>query len=298
MISEDATESARRRLVTALVDLGVTSGSVVYLGVDLSGIALPRRPVPRDAVAMRGYRDAMCQFVYDAVRAAIGTRGTIFSPAFSYDYARSGTPYDHENSPAEIGPFPEWFRRKPGVLRSLHPLFSVCGEGPAAVPVLSDTGRSAFGALSPFARLTEFGTTFVSLGVALSRWLTYAHHLEQVAGVNHAYHKVFTVPVRRGGEVMPGPWLAFVRYLGAGIEIQLDTFEDQLRQRGALRETRGEVGLLQTVKAVDVDRVGLALLKENPAAFIGAPIDIHIDVPGARAQPDGSVRTVRFVSSG
>ncbi len=298
MTSEDPTARPQADLVAALRAVGITNGATVYLGTDLSGIALPRWPAPRDAAAMRRHREAVCRFVYDAVRGAIGPDGSIFAPAFSYDYARSGTPYEHETSPAEVGPFTEWFRRRAGVERSLHPLFSVCGEGPAASAVLSDTGRSAFGTLSSFARLSEHGTIFVSLGVALPRWLTYAHHLEQLAGVNHAYHKAFTVPVRRNGEVVPGPFLAFVRYLGAGVDIALDGLEAALRDAGALQESRTDAGLLQAVAAADVDRVGLAMLKENPGAFIAAPVDIHVDVPGSRAQPDGLARTVRFVPAG
>jgi aminoglycoside 3-N-acetyltransferase len=287
--------AVRERLVAALHRLGVQPESVVYLGLDLTGIALPRWPAPRGREAMRERRDQLCRFVHGCVREAIGPAGTVLAAAFSYGYARHGTPYEHETSPAEVGPFPEWFRRQAGVRRSFHPLFSVCGEGPAAAAILEKTGRSAFGAGSPFARLAARGTIFVSLGVALARWLTYAHHLEQLAGVNHAYHKIFTVPARRGGVEVPGPFLAFVRYLGAGVEISLDRFEAALRRDGALRESRDEAGFLQAVACADVDRIGLALLQEDPAAFIAAPVDIHIDAPGARRQPDGPRPTVRFV---
>jgi aminoglycoside 3-N-acetyltransferase len=286
--------AVQARLVAALRALGLAAGDVAYLGIDLAGVSLPRWPAPRSGEAMREHRGRVCAFVHDAVRTVIGPEGTICAPAFSYDYARRGQPYEHETAPAEVGPFTEWFRQRPGTIRSFHPLFSVCGAGPAASAILENTGRSAFGAVSPFGRLAQHKTRFVSLGVAFARWFTYAHHLEQIAGVNHAYHKVFTVPARRNGVDVPEPFLAFVRYLGAGIDIELTRFEQKLRDDGALRESRGDAGFLQVVDVADVDRVGLAMLSADPWAFTAAPVEVHIDVPGAAPQPDRAARTVRF----
>jgi aminoglycoside 3-N-acetyltransferase len=286
--------AARERLVAALRRLGVGPGRVVYLGLDLAGLALPRWPRPTDAAAMRARRAEVCAFVHDAVREAVGESGTLLVPTFSYDYARRGAPYDHESSPAELGPFPEWYRRREGVIRSLHPLFSVAGKGPRAAAILERTGRSAFGVTSPFGRLTAEDALFVSLGVTMARWLTFAHHLEQIAGVNYAYNKAFTQPVRRGGVEVPGPFLAFVRYLGAGVDIALDGLEGAVREAGALLEDHGEAGLLQTASARDVERIGLEMLARNPFAFIKTPVVVHVDGGGGREQPDAAAANVRL----
>lgn len=287
-------EPVAERLVAALRAVGVRPGRVVYLGVDLAGIALPRWPVPRTAEDMRSRRVRVCAFVRDAVRAAVGAEGTILVPAFTYDYARSGTPYDHDTSPAELGPFPEWFRRQDGVIRSFHPLFSVSGEGPRAEAILDDAGRAAFGPSSPFGRLTAEDALFVSLGVNLAHWLTFAHHLEQIAGVNYSYSKAFTRPVRRSGLEVTGPFFAFVRYLGNGIDIALDGLESAVRDTGALQEHRDEAGFFQAAAAADVERIGLAMLARNPFAFIRRPVVVHVDAPGATRQPDAAARNFRL----
>jgi hypothetical protein len=160
--------------------------------------------------------------------------------------------------------------------------------------MLERTGRSAFGVLSPFGRLAGEDVLFVSLGLSLARWLTFAHHLEQIAGVNYAYNKAFTQPVRRGGAEVPGPFLAFVRYLGAGVDIALDGLEEALRQAGALREDRGEAGFLQTAAARDVERIGLEMLARDPFAFIKTPVVVHVDSGGGLAQPDAAAANVRL----
>lgn len=282
------------RLVAGLTALGLKPGQVIYLGLDLGGIPLPAGAPPRTREAMAAYRHGLCAFVLDSLRRVVGDTGTILVPAFSYSYARHATPYEHETSLAELGPFTEWFRNQPGVIRSFHPLYSLCGQGPQAAAILEDVGKSAFGALSPFARLTGKDTMFVSLGAALAKWFTYAHHLEQLAGVNHAYHKAYTVPARRRGVEIEGPFLAFVRYLDAGVELAIGKLEERLRAEGTLAEIIEPGMLLQAASAVDVDRIGLAMLKADPCAFIETPATIHIDTPGAARQPDGRGIVTRF----
>lgn len=281
-------------LTQCLRRLGLAAGDVAYLGIDLGGLKPPALPLPRNAAEMRARREAVFLHVYDAVRAVVGEAGTILVPAFSYDYARNATPYDHETTPSEVGPFTEWFRTRPGVIRSLHPLFSVCGEGPVAAAILDNCGRSAFGPTSPFGRLSAHDVKFVSLGVHLAKWFTYAHHLEQLAGCNHAYHKLFNVPVSKAGRPVEGPFLAYLRYLGAGIDLAIAKFEDQLRAAGVLREDEAE-GLVQIVTARDAERVGLDMLATDPWAFIARPVEVHVETPGGGTQPYGRAAVHRLV---
>ena len=83
---------------------------------------------------------------------------------------------------------------------------------------------SGYGIASPFMRLGQYSTKFVFLGITI-RNLTYFHHLEHLYGVNHMYHKIFTTPVYCGDKQIPGPWFAFVRFLGIGIEAKIEKLE-------------------------------------------------------------------------
>jgi aminoglycoside 3-N-acetyltransferase len=277
-------------LRAAIAEVGVRAGDVVYLGVDMSGVALPRLPVPRSRADVLAQRDQHCAFLLDVLRGAIGEAGTLLVPTFSYAYARHGVPYVHETSPSELSPFTEYVRTRPGVLRSFHPLYSVSGQGPAAPAILERCGRSAYGPASPFGRLAGQRAKFLGVGVRLAQFLTYAHHLEQLMGVNHAYHKVYNVPAFRGGVEQPGPWLAFVRYLGIGVELAVGRLEERLRAEGALREA----GPVLACDVADAERVGFAMLAENPCAFIAEPVEVQLDAPGAAPQPTRA-RAVRFV---
>jgi hypothetical protein len=94
---------------------------------------------------------------------------------------------------------------------------------------------------------------------------------------------------------LPGPWLAFLRYLGAGVEIDLRAFEARLVAEDLLSERAGEAGFIQSVLVADLERIGLAMLAENPWAFVARPAAVHIDAPGALLQPDGQWPATRFV---
>jgi aminoglycoside 3-N-acetyltransferase len=270
-----------KEVLQALRLAGVQPGDVVYAGVDMSGLPLPRLEVPRSRAEAVAQRDRQCAAVLEVLREAVGERGTLLAATFSYAYARRGVPYVHETSPSELGPFSEHFRTRPGVIRSFHPLNSVCGLGPSAAAILERCGRSSYGPLSPFGRLAAHGAKVVGLGVAFGRFLTHAHHLEQLVGVNHAYHKVFNVPAFLGGAPQPGPWLAFVRYLGIGVDLAVGKLEQRLREEGQLRE----YGVIQAADVAAVERVGLGMLAANPWAFVSEPVEVHVEAPGAFSQP-------------
>lgn len=276
---------ARAALRGILVTLGIERGDTVYLGIDMARAPLPKYPATFSPAGIRDREERWCQFVLGVLLDAIGPQGTLLAPSFSYAYAREGKPYYHETSPSETGPFTEYLRTRPGAVRSFHPLNSVSGVGVHAHAILDDVGRAGYGALSPFARLGGYRTKFLCLGSPLGISLTHAHHLEHMYGVNHMYHKVYTVPAYRDGKPVPGPWLCFVRYLGADIEPGIGNLERRLRAMGLLKEIRFSGHPMQCVEATDAEREGYAMLKEDPCAFLEETIEVHVEAPGAAPQP-------------
>ena len=283
---------ARRALEDGLGQLGIQRGDTVYLGVDMAHVPLPSYPAALDRAAILDREQRWCAFLYDVLHCAVGAEGTLLAPTFSYAYARLGTPYIHEETPSETGPFTEFLRTRPGTVRSFHPLNSIAGEGLNAPAILLDVGRAGYGPLSPFARLRAFAAKFLFLGAPLETSLTHAHHLEHMYGVNHMYHKLCTVPAVRDGHQDPGPWLCFVRYLGAGVEPCIGNLEARLRGLGALGEASGGT-LMQCAGVEDVEDVGYVMLRENPCAFLREALEVHVDAPGAVEQ-QSRVRALRL----
>ena len=224
----------------------------------------------------------------DTLLDAIGPRGTLVFPTFTFSCGRPENAYRHERTPSEVSRFFEFLRLSPGARRSLHPIFSVGALGAAAGSIVDDVGKAAFGAASPFGRLYDAGARFLCLGTTLARSLTYAHHLEQTYGCSNRYSKTFDTAVYRGGALVPGPWLAYVNYRCTGAVADLARFERRLIEEGVVSSVEHGGYVSQSATAADVSRIGYRMLAEDPSSFMD--VKVRIDMVGDDAA--GSTPTV------
>jgi len=277
-MSPDRQELLQRQLWSeALQAIQIRRGQVAVIAIDMAKVPLPPYPaqLTRDSMKQRGER--WCAFVLEALMEQLGPDGTVIVPTFTYSCTSLGRAYVHESTPSEVGPFTEYLRRLPHARRSLHPLFSLAGVGRNTRDILDDVGKSAFGPASPFSRLAHFDSVFLCLGASFGSSVTYLHHLEHCHGCNHRFHKVLETDVYRGGESQAGPWLAYVRFRGTDALPNLGAVERRLRSEGSLREACLDTGTFQAAHLVDVDRVGYAMLAENPCAFVKHPVTFRLD---------------------
>lgn len=121
----------------ALRELGLKRGDIVGVHSSLSSF---------------GYVEGRANTVLDALLEVVGREGTIVMPAHSTSLAKvklgpkevaAGAlwlyqilPYNHEETPCSTGVIPETFRKRKGVMRSLHPVFSVATIGPKAEEIV------------------------------------------------------------------------------------------------------------------------------------------------------------------
>jgi len=84
-----------------------------------------------------------------ALITAVGEKGTIVVPTCTPSEGYPKSTFDPRLSPSEMGPFSEYFRSLPGVVRSHNPTHSLASIGPQAVELISDH-RSAWGRPSPW----------------------------------------------------------------------------------------------------------------------------------------------------
>jgi aminoglycoside 3-N-acetyltransferase len=134
----------------------------------------------------------------DLLLRLVGPERTLAMPAFFFgsakfynrDYYRKHPRFDVRRTPSQMGLVTELFRRRPGVMRSLHPTHSVCALGPLASELVATHHRSpwACGELSPFGIMGRRKTVIVGLGKEYSRSLTQVHAMEEIL------HDRFPVP--------------------------------------------------------------------------------------------------------
>ncbi len=146
-MTEQPPSITRDRIIADLHRLGVSAGDSLIVHSSLRSI---------------GWVDGGPEAVIDALQAALTPRGNLALPTFTSpapEFAVSDTP-------CGTGLIPETFRRRPDVLRSIHPTHSVAAWGARAEHVVAGHERAtALGVDSPLHRMAKLGARVLMIGV-------------------------------------------------------------------------------------------------------------------------------------
>lgn len=171
----------REQISTALSDLGLQAGDIVFVHSSLSSI---------------GHVAGGAGTVVDAFLDVLGPTGTLVVPTFIFTHGKSPNPIlDPQHDPSEMGQISEAARVRPGALRSHHLIHSVGALGPAAQKITSHHGITAWGADGPFWRIYELDARILMLGVPYLR-CTYLHLIEQMVQVPYRYWREVEALIR------------------------------------------------------------------------------------------------------
>ncbi len=151
-------------LVNQLQTLGVHEGDVLMVHSSFRSL---------------GLKDP--ELILRSLLQALGESGTLLMPALSYTQQPPNL-HDNRVTPACVGFLPEYFRLRPGTLRSLHPTHSVCGVGAQVHAWLDDhiEDRTPCGPHSPFNKLFQRGGKILMIGCGLEPNTT-MHAIEEYA---------------------------------------------------------------------------------------------------------------------
>jgi aminoglycoside 3-N-acetyltransferase len=137
------------------------------------------------AMSKIGFLEKGPETLVDALIQVVGDNGHILmptspNPAMQLDYIRDLDCFDVLNSPSKMGAVTEYFRKLPGVERSLSPVEPVSVLGPDAEWFISGhtNSETPYNADSPFARLAQRKGKILYLGVTLIQAGTSLHLLE------------------------------------------------------------------------------------------------------------------------
>ncbi len=129
-----------------------------------------------------GYVEGGAETVIDTLLSVLA-RGTLLVPTLSYVTVTSESPvFSVLETESCVGAISEYFRKRDGVLRSMHPTHSVAGIGVNAAAILSQHGETdtPVGARSPFALLPQYRGKVLMLGCGL-RPNTSMHGVEELS---------------------------------------------------------------------------------------------------------------------
>ena len=162
------------RMTHDLHALGVREGRVLLVHSSLSAL---------------GYVEGGPETVIQGLLDALGPTGTLLMPALSYESVTRRSPtFDVRTTPSNVGAIPEYFRRRPGTRRSVHPTHSVCAAGPRTAELLDDhpLDETPCGLHSPFHKLRDVSGQLLMLGCGL-RPNTSMHAIEELVEPPYLY---------------------------------------------------------------------------------------------------------------
>lgn len=150
--------------------------------------------------------------VIDALLELVGPGGTVLFPTFNFHAWTEAHYWDSHETPSEMGALTELARRRPGALRTPHPIYSFAALGARAAEFAACDDAEAFGDASVFARFLEADGLIVSIGLHFNSTFSLHHYVERVVGVDYRRIKRFGgIYVDPAGEAAVRVFTMFVR---------------------------------------------------------------------------------------
>lgn len=231
----------------------------VRLSLELMDIKKGDTLLMHSALTSIGPVDGGADTIIDAFIDAVGEDGTIIMSTLT----GWGSPFDAATSPSAVGYISEVFRRRPGVLRSLHPVHSVAAYGKNAEYIVSghESCETGCGEGTPYLKLIELGGKAILLGVDMDR-NTIMHSLEEAIDAKYLHTLDIPAPTYR-----PDDKFFTLKKFPPGHRDFL-RITPELRKRDLLVE--GKIGQAM-VKVIDIRGLfdyAVPMLKKDPLFFI------------------------------
>jgi aminoglycoside 3-N-acetyltransferase len=196
---------------------------------------------------------------------AIGERGTLLMPAFTYSFCNNEV-FDRQRSPSKVGVLTEFFRTLPEAARTLQPIFSVCVAGHEK-SAFADVSSDCFDESSIFGLLDRYNAKLLFFGAPIEA-CTFVHYIEQTHGVDYRYFKTFKGIVVDNGVEFESACRYYVRDLARDPQLDLATLKQLALRSGAAKESEVGHGKLLVIHAKELLSIGLELLSSNPHALV------------------------------
>lgn len=202
----------KESLIDTLLSVGIEKNDTLLVHSDIASFGTTENFSRKEAL----------NIFYEAFMEVLGSEGTLCVPAYFYEYARFGIPYDIALSPVskELGVFSKFINSLPESKRSCNPLAAVAAVGKNADYICEIKNRHNYGEDSAFNRLHKLNAKIVMLGTSLNT-VTFGHYVEYHVGVPHMYNKIYNIPVLNNGEVIFDWSISSVRYLNADVSYNI-----------------------------------------------------------------------------
>lgn len=267
----------RTDLVNGLRLIGLRPGDTVFFQVShLTLGQLDCGPSGRE----------VCDSLYSALREVIGPEGTMLLPAFSFSFC-GNEDFDVQATPSIQGAwsssleFLEYFRRLPGVVRSVDPIFSVAGEGPRAELLLARLPNTSYGTDCFHERLMKSGGKICGIGVGLAE-ASFLHYVEEAVGVPFRYKKLFTGRITQNGKPSKHGWISSVPIQAPNGLPHGTRMEEMARSEGRSRVANVGLGEIVSIDCRSFYELTSREIARDPWITARGPAGDPIELENAR----------------
>jgi aminopeptidase-like protein/aminoglycoside N3'-acetyltransferase len=211
--------------------------------------------------------DGLNRLFYDCIQEVLGASGTILVPTYSYTFGKSQAKdlalFDSGTTPAKTGPFPEFLRKQPGVRRSLDPMVSVSGIGPACEGLMAGLPRTSFGAGCIFDRLTHTKAKCCNIGLG-PNFTPFLHYADWLAKVPFRYDKLFVGNMMIDNKLQKMSWVYAVRILSESSRANAHRLGKMAEERGIWKWVPLGRGRIYVAEYKDYFNFALVSLQKDP----------------------------------
>ncbi len=204
----------KESLIDTLLSVGIEKNDTLLVHSDIASFGTTENFSRKEAL----------NIFYEAFMEVLGSEGTLCVPAYFYEYARFGIPFDTALSPIskELGVFARYIHSLPESKRSCNPLAAVAAVGKNKEYICAPHSRHNYGLNSAFDKLFQLDAKIVLAGTGINA-LTFAHYVEYRTGQPYLYNKIYNIPVYTNGELIFDHTFAAVRYLNIDVEYKKHT---------------------------------------------------------------------------
>jgi aminoglycoside N3'-acetyltransferase len=277
---------SRIDIENALRDAGLAEGDTVFVTTSLGMLG-----IAQDNGQAIDSLDALNSLHLDALKNVVGIQGTIIVPTYSYSFGASNASeyaiFDPATTPSKIGPFPEFFRLQPGVLRSLDPMMSVAALGPEAKALLDNLTPTSYGQGCLFSRLAETDAKCCSIGLG-PNWTPFIHHVDWLSGAEFRFDKLFHGLIKVDGLLSEKSWVYSVAVLCPEADPNGYVIGNGAAEAGIWRYAPLGRARVYLCSYKEYFKYALSLAKKNPwITAVGPPTNV-LELERRRVPPQTS----------
>jgi aminoglycoside 3-N-acetyltransferase len=223
----------------ALKNVGVVKGDIILVHSDISVFGK----------LVSNNRGFLFSSLINVLKDAVTEDGLIIMPTFSYSFCNNCV-FDPEKTKSKVGVLTDFFRTQPGVVRTVHPIFSFALWGKRSESFLS-ISKDSFDKDSIFGKIYHNLGKIVFLGAPFQS-CTFIHYIEQMHGVPYRFMKTFKGVLRNSDKEYHDEYTYFVQYLDRDVTLDLTRLEKHLMCKNLLKkETVGNGNILY----IDTERL-------------------------------------------